>query len=64
MQKQEVKRHLEYQASLALRIQNEAGQKLTVLPREDTGLSKNPLLTTQEITLHMVITRWAIPKPD
>ena len=35
-----------------------------VLPREDTGHSKNPLLTTQEITLHMVITRWAIPKPD
>ena len=29
-------------------IQNEAGQKLTVLPREDTGNSKNHLPTTQE----------------
>ena len=47
-----------------LRIQNEAGQKLTVLPREDTGNSKNHLPTTQEITLHMDITRWSIPKPD
>ena len=47
-----------------LRIQNEAGQKLTVWPREDTGNSKNHLPTTQEITLHMDITRWSIPKPD
>ena len=35
-----------------------------VLPRERTGHSKHPLLTTQENTLHMDITRWSIPKSD
>ena len=45
-----------------LRVQNEAGQKLTVLPREHAGNSKHPLPTTQEITLHMDITRWSMPK--
>ena len=47
-----------------LRVQNEAGQRLTVFPRERTGHSKNPLLTTQETTLHMDISRWATPKSD
>ena len=47
-----------------LGIQNEAGQKLTVLPRKRTGHSKHPLPTTQEKTLHMDITRWATPKSD
>ena len=47
-----------------LRVQNEARQRLTVLPRERTGHSKHPLLTTQEITLHMDITRWSIQKSD
>ena len=37
-------------------VQNEAGQRLTVLPREHTGHSKHPLPTTQEKTLHMDIT--------
>ena len=41
-----------------LGIQNEAGQRITVLPRE------HPLPTTQEMTLHMDITRWSIPKSD
>ena len=36
----------------------------TVLPRERTGHSKHHLLTTQEITLHMDITRWSIQKSD
>ena len=40
-----------------LGVQNEAGQKLTVLPRECTGHSKHPLPTTQETTLYMYITR-------
>ena len=44
--------------------QNEAGQRLTVLPREHTGHSKHPLPTTQEKTLHMDITRWSILKLD
>ena len=45
-----------------LGVQNEAGQRLTVLPRECTGHSKHPLLTTQEKTLHMDINRWSFPK--
>ena len=45
-------------------VQNEVGQRLTVLPRECTGHSKHPLPTTQEKTLHMDITRWSIPKSD
>ena len=48
-----------------LGLQNEAGQRLTrVLPRECNGHSKHVLPTTQEITLHMDITRWSIPKSD
>ena len=45
-------------------VQSEAGQMLRVLPRECTGHSKHPLLTTQEMTLHMDITRWPTPKSD
>ena len=47
-----------------LGVQNEAGQRLTVLPREHTGHSKHPLPTTQEKTLYMDITRWSTPKSD
>ena len=47
-----------------LGVQNEAGQRLTVLQREYTGHSKHPLPTTQEKTLHMDITRWSILKSD
>ena len=47
-----------------LGVQNETGQRLTVLPREHTGHSKHPLPTAQEKTLHMDITRWSIPKSD
>ena len=42
-----------------LGVQSEAGQRLTVLPRERTGHSKHPLPTAQK-TLHMDITRWSI----
>ena len=35
-----------------------------ILPREYTGLSKHPLPTTQEKTLHMDITKWSTPKSD
>ena len=45
-------------------IQNEAGQRLIVFPRERTGHSKCPLPTTQEKTLHMDITRWLTLKSD
>ena len=47
-----------------LGVQNEAGQRLRVLPRECTGHSKHPLPTTQEKTLHLDITRWSTPKSD
>ena len=47
-----------------LGMQNEAGQRLIVLPRKCTGHSKHPLPTTQEKTLHMDITRWSTPKSD
>ena len=49
-----------------LGVQNEAGKGINnrVLPREHTGHSKHPLPTTQETTLHMVITRWSTPKSD
>ena len=47
-----------------LRIWNEAGQRLIVLPRERTDHSKHPLPTTQEKTLHLDITRWSTPQSD
>ena len=47
-----------------LGVQNEAGQRLTVVRRERTGHSKHPLPTTQEKTLHMDITRWSTLKSD
>ena len=47
-----------------LGVQKEAGQRLTVLPREHTGHSKHPLPGTQEMTLHVDITRWSILKSD
>ena len=52
----------EVTGKFGLGVQIEAGQRLTVLPREHTGHSKHPLPTTQEKTLHMDITRWSIPK--
>ena len=47
-----------------LGVQNEAGQRLTVLSREHTAHSKHPLPTKQEKILHMDITRWSILKSD
>ena len=47
-----------------LGVQNEAGQRLRVLPRKCTGHNKHPLPTTQEKTLHVDITRWSTPKSD
>ena len=35
-----------------------------ILIREHSGHSKNPLPTIQEMTLHLDITRWSIPKSD
>ena len=47
-----------------LGVQNEARQRLIVLPRECTGYSKLPFQTTQKKMLHMDITRWSILKSD
>ena len=47
-----------------LGVQNEAGQRVIVLPRECTGHSKHPFSTTREKTLHMDITRWSILKSE
>ena len=43
-----------------LGVQKEAGQRLTVLPRECTGHSKHPLPTTLSADLF----RWSIQKSD
>ena len=64
MQKAEVKIYLELTGKSGLGVQNEAGQRPTVLPKECTGHNKYPLPTTQEKTLHMDITRWSTPKLD
>ena len=45
-----------------IRAQNEAGQKLTVLPRKHIGHNKHFLPTTQEMNLNMDIIRWSILK--
>ena len=48
-----------------LGVQNKARAKANrVLPRKCTGHSKHPLPTTQEMTLHMDITRWSVKKSD
>ena len=47
-----------------LGIQNEAEQRLRVLPRECAGHSKHPRPTTKEKTLHMDITIWSTTKSD
>ena len=40
-----------------LGVQNEAGQRITVFPREHNGHSKQPLPTTQEMVLYIDIIR-------
>ena len=45
-----------------LGVQNEAGQRLTVLSKEHAAHSKHTFPTTQEMILHMDIIRWPTPK--
>ena len=48
-----------------LGVWNEAGQRqIRVLPREHTGHSKHHILTKQEKTLYIDITRWSTMKSD
>ena len=49
---------------LGLGIWNEAGQRLIEFCQENALVITNTLLTTQEKTLHMDITRWSTPKSD
>ena len=50
--------------SFALEYKMKQGKANRVLPKEHTGHSKHPLPTTQEMALHMDITRWSTPKSD
>ena len=45
-----------------LGVQNEVGQRLTVLSREHIGHCKHHFPIIQETTLHMEITKWSILK--
>ena len=47
-----------------LGVQNGAGQRLIVLSRGYVGHSKHPFPITQEVTLHIDISKWLIPKLD
>ena len=49
---------------LGLGIWNEAGQRLIEFCQENALVITNTLLTTQEKTLYMDITRWSTPKSD
>ena len=53
--------------TFGLGVQNETGQRLTEFCQGNTLVSSNslnPLPTTQEMILHMDITRWSILKSD
>ena len=47
-----------------LGVLNETGQKLIEFCQENTGHSKYPFPTTQEMILHMGNTKWSIPISD
>ena len=47
-----------------LRVQNEAGKRLTEFCQEKALVIANTLFQQHEKTLHMDITRWSIPKSD
>ena len=64
MQKWEVKRYLDSREISPWSVKKSRAKANRVLPREQTGHSKHPLPTTQEMTVHMGITRWSIPKSD
>ena len=54
---------LEVTGKFGFGVQNEAGQRLTVLPRKCTGQREYPFPTTQDMTLHMnTTTRQSISK--
>ena len=64
MQKVESQKISGVTGKFGLGVQNEARQRLTELYQENILVIANTLPTTQEMTLHMDITRWSIPKSD
>ena len=52
----------EVAGKFCLRVKNETGQRLTEFSKECSGYSKHPFSTAQEMTLHMHVTKWSIPK--
>ena len=62
MQKQEVQETPRVPSKFDLRVQSEAGKRLTEFCLENALVIANTLPTTQEKTLHMDITRWSLPK--
>ena len=50
--------------NLALELKMSRAKPNRVLSRKCTSHNKHPLPTTQEMTLHMDITRWSILKSD
>ena len=49
---------------IVIRVQNEAGQRLTEFCQEKTLVIANTLFQQHEKPLHMDITRWSILKSD
>ena len=62
----EVKRYLDFKVKgkFNLGVQNEGGQRLTDLSRENIHHSKHAFPTTQETILYVDITRWLIFKSN
>ena len=54
----------EEQTSLALNTKWSKTKDNRIQPREFNCHSKHPFSATQEMTLHMDITRWSVPKSD
>ena len=54
----------EVTGKFGLRLQNEAGQRLTEFCQDNVLIMQRPLPATQEMNLHVDISRWSIPKSD
>ena len=64
MQKVESQETPGVRGKFGLGVQNEAGQRVRVLPREHPGHRKHLFPTTQQKTLHMYVTIWSKLKSD
>ena len=50
--------------SFALEYKMKQGKANRVLSREHTGHKQQPFPTAQEMTVHVDITKWSVPKSD